>query len=80
MQREAKNSQAELDYVIQIQEIIVPIEVKAGTKGSMQSLYLFMQENNIQKGIRISMENFSNLEKIVVFPLYGAHLVRGGIF
>ncbi|MBU3658266.1 MAG: hypothetical protein FGM14_00170 [Flavobacteriales bacterium] len=80
MQRKAKNSQAELDYVIQIQEIIVPIEVKAGTKGSMQSLYLFMQENNIQKGIRISMENFSNLEKIAIFPLYGAHLVRGGIY
>ena len=75
-QRESKNSQAELDYVLQIQEEIVPIEVKAGTKGSMQSMYLFMKEKSVPKGIRISMENFSNLEKIAIYPLYAAHLIR----
>jgi predicted AAA+ superfamily ATPase len=42
--REAKNSQAEVDYVIQNQEYIFPVEVKAGTKGAMQSMYLFMDE------------------------------------
>ncbi|HMG11043.1 MAG TPA: AAA family ATPase [Mucilaginibacter sp.] len=35
--REAKSSNAEVDYVIQQQENIVPIEVKSGKKGSMQS-------------------------------------------
>lgn len=75
-QRESRNSQAEVDYVLQIQEEIVPIEVKAGTKGSMQSMYLFMKEKGISKGIRISMENFSNLEKIDIYPLYATHLIR----
>jgi len=44
--REAKNSQAEVDYVIQIQDKIIPLEVKADTKGSMQSLHLFLKEKN----------------------------------
>lgn len=72
-QREAKNSQAELDYVCQVNSTIVPIEVKAGTKGSMQSLFLFLNEKNIAKGIRISLENFSNIEKINILPIYATH-------
>lgn len=69
-QREAKNSQAEVDYVIQKQDKIIPIEVKAGTKGSMQSLYLFLEEKKIDFGIRLSLENFSEMEKIKILPLY----------
>lgn len=69
-QREAKNSQAEIDYIIQKNEKIIPIEVKAGTKGSMQSMYIFMSEKNIDEGIRVSLENFGQLEKIKIYPLY----------
>lgn len=68
--REAKNSQAEVDYVIQQNEQVIPIEVKSGTKGSMQSLYLFLEEKKAPYGIRISFENYSSYEKIIVFPLY----------
>lgn len=71
-QREAKNSQAEVDYVIQKQEKITPLEVKAGTKGTMQSMYLFLAEKNKEIGIRLSMENFSQMEKIKVYPIYAA--------
>ena len=70
-QRESKNSQAEIDYVIQQKEEIVPLEVKAGTKGAMQSMFLFLQEKNKEKGIRISLENFGQMEKIDIYPLYG---------
>ncbi|POY41539.1 ATP-binding protein [Flavobacterium alvei] len=69
-QREAKNSQAEVDYVIQKQDKIIPIEVKSGTKGSMQSLYLFLEEKKLDFGIRLSLENFSDMEKIKIIPLY----------
>ena len=69
-QREAQNSQAEIDYVIQKQEKIIPIEVKAGTKGAMQSLYLFLEEKKSAYGIRLSLENFLQLEKIKIYPLY----------
>ena len=70
-QRESKNSQAEIDYVIQQKEEIVPLEVKAGTKGAMQSMFLFLHEKNTEKGIRISLENFGQMEKIDIYPLYG---------
>lgn len=68
--REAKNSQAEVDYVIQIQDVIIPLEVKAGTKGAMQSMYLFMNEKKSSFGIRVSLENFSEFENVKVIPLY----------
>jgi predicted AAA+ superfamily ATPase len=68
--REAKSSNAEVDYLIQIDTRIIPIEVKAGTKGSMQSLKIFMDLKNIEKGIRISQENFSTYQNIEVYPLY----------
>lgn len=68
--REAKSSNAEVDYLIQLDTRIVPIEVKAGTKGSMQSLKIFMDLKNTEKGIRISQENFSTYQNIEVYPLY----------
>ena len=68
--REQKSSNAEVDYVIQQQEKIIPIEVKSSTQGSMQSLYLFLQEKNIQKGIRTSLENFGSVGSIDIYPLY----------
>jgi predicted AAA+ superfamily ATPase len=68
--REAKSSNAEVDYIIQIGSQILPIEVKAGTKGSMQSLRIFMDLKHTEKGIRISQENFSTYQNIEVYPLY----------
>ncbi len=68
--REAKNSNAEVDYIIAENAGIIPIEVKSGTKGSMQSLFLFLKEKNLNKGLRISTENFSAYGNIEVYPLY----------
>lgn len=68
--RESRNSQAEVDYVIQRQADILPVEVKAGTKGAMQSMYLFLEEKKRAKGIRFSLENFSRVNQIDVYPLY----------
>ena len=68
--REAKSSNAEIDYLIQRGDSIVPIKVKAGTKGQMQSMFLFLNEKKIGKGIRQSLENFSAFENIEIFPLY----------
>ena len=69
-QREQKNSYAEVDYVIQRGEKIVPIEVKSGTSGKMQSLHLFMNEKKSEFGVRTSLENFAQYDKIRVYPLY----------
>jgi len=68
--REAKSSNAEVDYVIQQNETILPIEVKSGKKGSMQSLFLFLSEKKTSYGIRFSLENYSSYENIKVLPIY----------
>lgn len=69
-QRESKSSQAEVDFVIQKDRLIIPIEVKSGTKGSMQSLYLFLSEKKKDFGIRLSLENFGNIEHVKIMPIY----------
>jgi predicted AAA+ superfamily ATPase len=69
-QREARNARAEIDFVVQQEMNIVPIEVKSGKQGKMQSMYLFMKEKNSKTGIRTSLENFAEYDKIKVVPLY----------
>ena len=52
--REQKNSNAEIDYLIQNGTTIVPIEVKSGSSGSLKSLHLFMQLKQLSKAMRIN--------------------------
>lgn len=66
----SRGAQAEIDYVIVKNMNIVPIEVKAGTTGSMKSMYQFMSDKNLSYGIRTSLENFGRLDKIDILPLY----------
>lgn len=60
----SRNANAEVDYLTVRNGEITPIEVKANTKGSMQSLYYFMNKKHITDAIRISMENFSTFTRI----------------
>ncbi|MBK6966128.1 MAG: ATP-binding protein [Bacteroidales bacterium] len=69
-QRESRNSQAEVDYLVQKSTAIIPIEVKSGKKGSMQSMFLFLKEKKLSIGIRVSQENFSEYDQIRVYPIY----------
>ena len=70
-QREKPGSNAEVDYVVQSGIDIVPIEVKSGTKGSMQSMFQFLSEKNYTYGVRCSMENFGTFQNVKIYPLYG---------
>lgn len=51
--RNEKGSEAEMDYVIQHNNELVPIEVKAGNTGTLKSLHMFMKLKEISKAIRI---------------------------
>ncbi|MCL2218703.1 MAG: ATP-binding protein [Chitinispirillia bacterium] len=70
--REGKSSNAEVDYVVQSGWDIIPIEVKSGTTGSMQSMRLFLKEKSAPYGIRASLENYGELPDIKIIPAYGA--------
>ena len=68
---------AQVDFLIQKGSSIIPIEVKSGIHGSMQSLRIFMKEKNIKKGVRTSLENFGRNDDIDVYPLYAiGNIVR----
>ena len=72
--RTEKNSMAEVDYLIARKMKIIPIEIKAGVKGGMKSLFYFLRKKNLSTGIRSSLENFgeySNADAYIeIYPLY----------
>lgn len=68
--REKRGSNAEVDYLIERKGEVLPVEVKSGSIGKMQSMRIFLDENKSSIGIRISLENFSQYGKIRVIPLY----------
>lgn len=51
--REGKDANAEVDFVCTFHGKIVPIEVKAGSSGSLKSLHQFMGEKRLQLAIRM---------------------------
>lgn len=53
-----RKSQAEIDYVVAHEGKVLPVEVKASTQGSMQSLWIFLREHKLHNAIRTSLENF----------------------
>jgi uncharacterized protein len=69
--REVRNSQAEVDYLIQVKEKIVPIEVKAGDGKQIKSMFMFLESHpNSSYGIKFSTENFSRYQNVNIYPLY----------
>lgn len=51
--RHEAGSDAEIDYLIQHSNKIVPIEVKAGSTGALKSLHLFMKLKSLKVALRI---------------------------
>lgn len=54
--REAKNANAEVDFVFQIKNEIFPLEVKAGKSGTLKSLQVYLGEKNKDTGIRLNLD------------------------
>jgi predicted AAA+ superfamily ATPase len=70
-QRDAKNSQAEVDYLIQHEGKIIPIEVKSNTGKTLRSMHLFLEGHpESPYGVKFSAHNYSVFEKIYSYPLY----------
>ena len=66
----AENSSGKLDFVVQDEEKIYPIEVKAEENVQAKSLRFFVQKNPGLKGIRFSMQKFRDQEWMENRPLY----------
>lgn len=72
--REERSSIAEIDYLIQKDDKIIPIEVKGGAGTTLKSMHAFL-ESHLQSpyGIRFSTQSYSVFQKIHSFPLYDVH-------
>ena len=75
--RKVPGSDAEVDYLYQHGETIIPVEVKSGTTGSLKSLRLFMAENRSPLGVRFAMHPLSFHEGILSIPLYAVEAMPG---
>lgn len=68
-------SQYEVDFLINIEGDIIPIEVKAGDNTTSNSLNYYINRFKPKYSIRISTKNFGFSNNIKSIPLYAAHLI-----
>ena len=68
--REAKYSNAEIDYLIAINAKIIPIEVKSGKRGTLKSLLLFIEKFKTKQALKISQAKYSENKIITNLPFY----------
>lgn len=73
--RESRSSQAEVDYVIEKDGRIIPVEVKAALGRKMKSMRIFIKEKKSDIGIRLCADNFSKEDGIYSIPLYATAFI-----
>lgn len=61
---------AELDFVVQLNGRVYPIEVKAGTNVRGKSLSQFLKENDTAEGLRYSLLPYKQQDRLTNIPLY----------
>lgn len=66
----AERSTAELDFLVQNNGMVIPIEVKAEENLQAKSLKVFHEKYNIQRCVRASMSNHREQDWLVNIPLY----------
>jgi predicted AAA+ superfamily ATPase len=54
--RDKKGSEAEVDYLIQCGQTVVPIEIKAGRTGSLKSLHSLMSSKQLRFAVRMNSD------------------------
>ncbi|MEG1739630.1 MAG: AAA family ATPase [Bacilli bacterium] len=69
------NGKAEVDFIIQLKDKIVPIESKAAENVKAKSFEFFRKKYSIDYGIRISGKNFGLENGIKSVPLYAVFCI-----
>ncbi|NOX85741.1 MAG: AAA family ATPase, partial [Chlorobi bacterium] len=54
--REKRDASAEIDYLMEVENKVIPVEVKAGKTGSLKSLHVFMAEKEKDYAIRFNTD------------------------
>ena len=70
-----ENSTAEVDFVIQNEEEIIPIEVKSGINIKSVSFKFFCEKYKPTKAIRTSLNDYKKEEWMINLPLYAINSI-----
>lgn len=73
----ADNSRGEIDFLVQQEEKVIPIEVKAEENLQAKSLRMFVERNPGLKGCRFSMSPYREQDWLVNYPLYSVLTILG---
>ncbi|MBD5239712.1 MAG: ATP-binding protein [Bacteroidales bacterium] len=68
----ADNSRIEIDFILEFEAMVYPIEAKAEDNLKAKSLKLFREKFDLPLSIRLSMRNYRREDKLVNIPLYAA--------
>ncbi len=68
--RDKKGSSAEVDYLVAVDDKVIPVEVKAGSTGRLKSIQVFLQENKYPLGVKISLDPLAIKNNILCLPAY----------
>ncbi len=69
--REAKSSNAEIDFIILKDGHVIPIEVKSATSGRLRSLHGYLDNRlSVPYGVKISEQIYSKNKRLIEVPLY----------
>lgn len=71
----ADSATAELDFIIQLNGQIIPIEVKAEENLKAKSLKVFVEKYKTVTNIRTSLSNYREEDWLINIPLYGIHTI-----
>ncbi len=64
------NGKAEVDFLLQFENGVIPIEVKSGESTRSRSLASYAEENNPEVKVRFSMKNLIRQDDLVNVPLF----------
>jgi uncharacterized protein len=69
--RDARGSEAEIDYLLAVSHTIIPVEVKSGPGSTLRSMHSFLESHSASPyGIRFSTQNYCTFQNIKSLPLY----------
>lgn len=71
-----ENSTSEVDFVIQNEEEIIPIEVKSGTNLKSVGFRFFCEKYKPKKAIRTSLSDYKQEDWMENLPLYAINLIN----
>lgn len=71
-----ETSRSEVDFIIQRESKVIPVEVKAATNLKARSLKIYMEQFKPKLAIRTSLADYKKTENLVDIPLYAIEIIK----